>query len=124
MRAFTLIELIMTIIVVGIAAIPLSLSISQHAESVFYSQDLTTAISLARFEMEKVNNMGYTSIVSANPIYPGYNYDLTRIVTYAQGNDASSESLKKIIVTVTKSGSSEALGSLITYIAKNVSYGL
>jgi prepilin-type N-terminal cleavage/methylation domain-containing protein len=34
-RAFTLIELMMTIIVVGIVAIPISIALSQHVQSVF-----------------------------------------------------------------------------------------
>jgi prepilin-type N-terminal cleavage/methylation domain-containing protein len=123
--AFTLIELIMTIVVVGIVAVPLSLLLSQHIESTFQSEDLTIATNLSRFEMEKVNNLAYASIVNATfSNYEGYNYDVARTVTYAQGSDVSAESLKKITVEVRKSGSAAVLANITTYIARNVSYGL
>lgn len=122
---FTLIELIMTIVVVGIVSIPLSLLVSAHIRSVFNSADNTLARELARFEMEKVNNTSYASISSANTSnYEGYTFDITRTVTYAQGDASSTESLKKIVVDVKKSGSAAILVSLMTYIAKNVGYGL
>ena len=83
------------------------------------------ARSLARFEMEKINNMPYASIDSANsPNYEGYNYALNRTVSFAQGGAGSPESLKKIIVSVKKTVSSAELISLVTYLASNVSYGI
>lgn len=122
---FTLIELIMTIIVLAIIAIPLSLLLSQHISSVFAAEDYAAAVNLGRFEMEKVNNLAYTNIISANfPNYEGYNYDVTRTVSFAQGNAASAESLRSIRVDVRRSGSATVLLSLNTYIARNVNYGL
>lgn len=124
-KGFTLIEVIMTIIVVTIVAIPLSLLLSQHVRSAFQSESLTIARQLARLEMEKVNNTGYPAITSANfPNYEGYDYNLDRIVTYAYGDTGSAESLKKIMVKVAKSGDSKVLINLVTYIAKNIVYGL
>ncbi len=122
---FTLVELIMTIVVVGIVSVPISLFIARNIESVFYCEDLTTALNLAKFEMEKINNLTYINIINASfPNYEGYNYNLTRSVTYAQGSGTTPESLKKITVTVTKAGSASVLTSLVTYIANNVTYGL
>jgi prepilin-type N-terminal cleavage/methylation domain-containing protein len=124
-RAFTLIELVMTIVVVGIIAVPVSLLLFQHMESTLQSGDVSIALNLGRFEMEKVNNTPYASIVSASfSNYEGYNYNVTRAITYVQGNDSSSESLKQVRVTVTKSGEAAVLVSLVTYIARNISYGL
>lgn len=115
----------MTIVVVGIVSIPLSLLVSQHIRSVFETSDDTLAFNLARFEMEKVNNTSYSSISSANTSnYEGYSYTVTRTVSYAYGSSSSDESVKKIQVDVKKSGSAVVLASLITYIAKNVSYGI
>lgn len=122
-EGFTLIELVMTIVVLGIVSLPLSLLLGRHIQSVFISEDYTTALNLARFEMEKVNNMTYNSIASRNfPNYRGYSYDLTRTVTYAQGSDSSAERLKRIIVEVRKSGGPEILTSMVTYIARNIIY--
>lgn len=124
-RGFTLVELIMAIIVVGIISIPISLSLGQHIRSAAVSQDYSTAINLGRFEMELVNNLAYAninSLTSAN--YQGYSYDVVRTVSYAQGSGATPESLKKITVDVKKSGSTTVLVSFVTYVAANVSYGI
>jgi len=115
----------MTIVVVGVAALPLSLLISQHIETAFHSEDSTIAFNLARFEMERVNNMAYTNIVNASfSNYQGYNYDIVRTISYVNGSSSSAESLKKISITVNKTGDNTVLASLVTYIARNVNYGL
>lgn len=121
-NGFTLIELIMTMIVVGIIAVPISLLISRHIESVFESQDYMLARNLARLEMERVNNTGYGSIFDDS--FSDYGYDITRTVSFVQGSGGSAESLKKISVAVTKAGSSKILAGLVTYLAKNISYGI
>ena len=124
-RSFTLIELVMAIIVVGVVAIPLSILIGEHIPAVFQSEDYAMALNLARYEIEVVNNLAYTSILDASYLnYQGYNYDVTRTVTYAQGSAVTAESMKKITVNVMKSGSAQTIVSLMTYVARNVSYGL
>jgi len=123
--AFTLIELIMTIVVVGIIALPISLTLSKHVQSVFVSQDYTTALNLARFEMEKVMNTDYASIASATTNnYLGYPYNVTTTVTYAFGTALTTESVRLATVSVTKAGSATVLVTLKNYIAKNVTWGL
>lgn len=115
----------MTIVIVGIIAVPLSLTLSQHIVSAFLAQDLTAAGNLARFEMEKVLNTPYANIASVSTSnYEGAAYDVARTVTYAQGNAGSAESLKKVVVDVSKSGNASALCTLVTYIAKNVNIGI
>ncbi|MDD5356300.1 MAG: type II secretion system protein [Candidatus Omnitrophica bacterium] len=124
-RAFTLIELIMAIVIVGIIALPVSITLSKHIQSVFVSQDYTVALNLARLDMEQVLATAYANINSASfNNYQGYNYNLVRTVAYAQGNPGSAESLKSIAISVTKAGSATALVTLKTYIAKNVTVGL
>ena len=122
-KAFTFIELIMAIVVVGITAIPISITLSKHVQSVFQSQDMTMATNLARFDLEQVNNTAYASIAAANITgYQGYGYDLSRAFSYINGTAVSAESTKKITVQVTKSGSSAVLVKLVTYISKNIRY--
>ena len=124
-RGFTLVELIMTIVVVSAVAVPLSLLVGQHLESLVQSQDYTAAVNLARLEMEKVNNLSYGNIISASfSPYSGTNYDVTRTVTYAQGGAATPESMKKIVVEVKPAGGTDVLASLVTYLTKNVTYGI
>jgi prepilin-type N-terminal cleavage/methylation domain-containing protein len=120
---FTLIELIMTIVVVSIVAIPISVTLSKHVQSVFASEDITMAINLARLDLEQMNNTAYASIVSATlNSYQGYNYNLTRTVTFVNGTSSSTESTVKVTDQVTKSGSATVLVSLTTYISKNIRY--
>ena len=124
-RGFTLIELVMTMIIVSIVSIPLSLLIGAHIESVFLSERDVMAENLACREMEKVNNMTYANIATAGfSNYEGYAYDLTRTVTYVQGDGASVESLKKIQVEVKKAGETNVITRSVTYLAKNVAYGI
>src|SRR3989338_8629985 len=124
-RGFTLIELVMTMIIVSIVSIPLSLLIGAHIESVFVSERDAVAANLVRYEMEKVNNMTYANIATASfSNYEGYAYDLTMTVTYVQGNGASVESLKKIQVEVKKAGETNVIARSVTYLAKNVAYGI
>jgi len=124
-KGFTLIELIMAIVVTGIIALPVSITLGKHVQSVFVSQDYTTALNLARLDMEQALNTAYASLSSASfNNYQGYDYDLSRTVTYAQGNWWTPESLKLVVVSVTRAGSADVLVTLKTYIAKNVTLGL
>ena len=124
-QGFTLIELIMAIAVIGIIGLPISVTLGKHVQSVFLSQDYTTALNLARLDMEQALSTDYDSLGSASfSNYQGYAYDLDRNVSYAQGNWWSQESLKLVVVSVTKAGSADALVTLKTYVAKNVTSGL
>lgn len=115
----------MTIVVVGLIAVPLSISLVEQVQGVTQSADYTAALNLARFEMERVNNLAYHSISKDSfSNYQGYAYDIDRSVTYVEGNAGSAESLKQITVDVKKADSATVLVSLVTYIAKNMAYGL
>jgi len=121
---FTLIELIMTIVVVGIIALPVSITLARQIQSVFISQDYTIALDLARFEMENVLNTAYASIAvgttnSAN--YQGYAYDLTTVVSETV---SGSQAYKTISVSAKKAGSATVLVTLKNYLTKNVTWGL
>jgi len=121
---FTLIELIMTIVIVSLLAIPLSTFVTEYVRSASRSEDETTAFNLARLEMEKIKNMDYASIlpnISLN--YEGYPFYVLRMVLYAQGNAVSTESLKHVLVFVLKNGTLQVYSQLTTYIAKNIAYG-
>lgn len=122
-RGFTLIELIMAIVVVGIAAIPISVTLSRQIESVFDSQDLSMAVNLARFDLEQMDNAAYAGITSAViPNYQGYPYDLTRTVSFVNGTGLTPESTIKVTTRITKPGSADALAELVTYISNNIRY--
>ncbi len=121
-KGFSLIELVMTIIVIGIVAVPLGLLVSRHYASVFVSQDYHTAMNLARFEMERVKKMSYANVVTATTQRSGY--DLITTVTFVQGTALTPESLKRVVIDVRKTGTVPIIYSLATYRARNVTYGL
>ncbi len=124
-KSFTLIELIMTIVVLGLIAIPLSISLTAQVEGLVKSGQYTQALNLARYEMERVNNLPFASVITTRfSRYQGYPYDVVDTVRYVQGGSASAEALKQIAISVSNAGTSQVLTSLTTYIAKNVKYGL
>ena len=125
LTGFTLVELVMTIVVVAIVAIPLSLLLFEHTEGTVQSSDRTMALNLARLEMEKVNNLAYANIVTASfSNYQGYSFDVDRTVSFVQGTSLTAESLKQVKVDVKRTGSATILATLVTYTARNVAYGL
>jgi hypothetical protein len=112
----------MTIVVVGIVALPISITLAKHVQSVFLSQDMTMAINLARFDLEQMNNTAYASIAAATfTTYQGYSYYLDRAVSLVNPL-VIGESTKKVTVRVKKSVSSPELVKLVTYISNNVRY--
>lgn len=120
--AFTLIELLMTIVVVGIVALPISVTLAKQVQSVFDSQDYTAALNLARFEMEKLINTTYASVASATTNnYQGYAYNVATTVTETV---SGLQAYKIITISVTKSGSGALLITLKNYMVKNVTWGL
>ncbi len=124
-RGVTLIELVMTMVVLGIVAVPLTLMMYEHVEGVFLSADHLLAVQLGRMEMERQNNMAYDSLLTVSQFnYQGYDFDVAVTVSYVQGNASSAESLKSVQVEVTKHGSSDVLANFITYRVKNVQIGV
>lgn len=125
-KGFTLIETIMAIVLLGIIAVTIGLFVSQQLQAVARTQEYTSALDLGRFEMERVANLAFTAIpagATTTANYQTYPYDLVRTVSYVFGSDATPESLKQVTVEVRKSGSSENLVKIITYIARNLTFG-
>ena len=124
-KGFSLIEMIMTIVIVTIVSIPLALLIGEHARSLVQSSDMVTALNLARLEMGKLENTAYANITTNTFIlYEGYDYDVVRTVSFVQGNNSSTESLKRVVVEVMPTGTLKIEASLVTYFAKNIGYGV
>lgn len=123
---FTLIELIITITLLGIVLIPLGVMCLEFMRTSVYSRDLGICEGLAKLELAKINNLsfsdatladGYDNIISG---YEDYPYDLRRTVSFA---NPPINSLKKVQVRLYPSGDTVShLVNIITYIA-NVSFG-
>lgn len=140
----TLVELVITISLAAILAIPVGLLLSQHLGGALRARDATIAMSLARREMEVLdglNDFCHASLTvnspagtTTNPYLSGYPYALTRIVScLAGGSNCTSacaanptrtdNAVKLIQLIVTKSGSTEPLASLVGYRTKYVNFG-
>lgn len=116
----------MTIVVVGVVALPISITLSKHVQSVFDSQNYTMALDLARFKMEELINTAYANLTVGTTVtnYPGYvSYDVTSVVTLVTEALPGTETYKTISISVAKTGSGSALVTLKTYVA-NATWGL
>ena len=125
-RGFTLIELVITIVILGVVLIPLGFMSTEYVRAIVYSRDLGVAEGLAKVEMAKINNLSYSDVTLADGYdntasnYEGYVYDLRRTVNNVDG---WSGNLRQVQVRVFPSGESSLhLVNLITYVA-NVSFG-
>ena len=124
-KGFTLIELIMTIVVVSIIAIPLSLTVFQYIVSFVSTQNLTQAIQIARWDLERISRIDYgdstmdegITIISAP--YADYGYDVERDINIIQ---SGTEGLKQIDIRVYPQGTTDTLTTFTTYKAENVSF--
>lgn len=122
---FTLIELIITIIVLGIVMIPLAFMSLEYVQGIAFSRELVIAEGLAETEMAKINNLSYSDVALADGYdnttlnYEGYGVDLNRKVDFVAG---SSNNLKKVEVAIYESGTTAQLAKLITYVA-DISFG-
>jgi len=125
-RGFTLIELIVTIVILGLVFIPLGLMSMEYVRAIVYSRDLGVAEGLAKVEMAKINNLSYSDATLADGYdnttsnYEDYSYDLQRTVNDVAGWGGD---LRQVQVRIFPSGESSIhLVNLITYVA-NVSFG-
>lgn len=121
----TLIELIIAMVILTAVGIPMSAMIGAQIQGMMTSTDLTAAGNLARWEMERLNNIPYIhadlntgTTTSSN--YQGYPYDLTRTVATVTGSNGAER--KDITLIVKRAGSSAALVTIYGSITKGVSY--
>lgn len=122
-KGYTLIELVMTMILVGIIAIPIAMMFAGQVQGTMASSSFVTAVNLGREEVEKIYNTGYDSLSTATYTnYGGYPYTVTRTVTTVSGSKGAE--LKNIVVDVSRSGSAQVLARLYTSVAKNIVYSV
>jgi prepilin-type N-terminal cleavage/methylation domain-containing protein len=126
-RGFTLIEIIVVIIILGILSVTLAIFVSNQLQAVVRSGEFANAVNLARLEAEIVNSTAYASLTTGTTTttnYKTYPYDVIRTVSYISGTDLTAESLKQITIVVRPNGKSNNLVTYTTYRAKNITFGL
>lgn len=132
-RGLTLIELVLTIGLMGVLGIAMGLLLGEQLQATVMAHDSTLAMQLARAELERLdalNNFFAPELAvgtTTTPNYAGSPYTLTRAVSCLAGNCRSqrlaSQGLKQIRVSVSPAGSKAILAALVTYRAKDVSFG-
>lgn len=121
--SFTLVELVMTIVILSVIGIPLSLLLSQFLVSSAFNEDLTYAAQLGRWELERTAAATFDNINSQFlSQYQGYRYDLDKTVEYLYGGVSSQESLKKITIRVYPYQGTRVLAEFVTARAKNAAF--
>jgi len=124
-RGFTLIEIIVAITIISIFVAVIALMLQDIILGVGFSSDTIRALNLARLELSKVNNLSFTDATledgddDTTSNYEGYPYDLRREVDIVAG---TSNNLKKVLVTVYGTGTTDQLVKLATYVA-DVNFG-
>lgn len=147
-RGLTLIELILTIGLSAIIAIPVGLLLSEQLNGALRARDSAVAMSLARYELERLdslNNFCHADLAITAPAgvlltgapfssYPSY--EVRRIVScQAQASAtactsacvaspaATDNAIKRVEVVATRSGTTDRVASLVTYRSKYVTFG-
>ncbi len=119
-KGFTLIEMIIVIIIVGIGLVPLMNMFQNVGVSLGQSDFVTIATGLAQKKMDDNMQLGYSGIPEdAGGTFPAPHaaYSYTTTVTLVNANfldDASSTSYKEIEVTVTSAGRSVKLTTVLS----------
>ena len=128
-KGFTLIELIVSIVIAGIILVSFAASYRQIMMGLVYDSDISKAVALSQLEFSIANSISYTDATLAGGYntltsnYQGSGYDVRRQVSYDFGSDVTTQSLKRIIITVYRSGSAAEIMKTATLRAKNVTYG-
>ena len=128
-KAYTLIEIIISIVILGIVIVPIAASYQQITVGLARSSDLSKAVRLSELEFSISNTIPYNDATLAGGYnnltanYQGSGYDLRRQVAYEAGSDVTTQSLKGITVTVYKGESATPIIATKTLRAKNVTYG-
>ncbi|MBI2093286.1 MAG: type II secretion system protein [Candidatus Omnitrophica bacterium] len=139
-HGLTLIEIIVTISLLAIIAVPASLLLSEPMRAAISFRESTVAMGLARSELEQLDALNDfchadLALTSASGItvdpYQGFPYALTRIVSCQTGDCSSNcnapnnnrNGIKRIEIRVSRSGSSDVLARLTNYRTKYVLFG-
>lgn len=116
-------ELVMTMVIVGLTAVPIAFTVGSYIQSADRARKETIVLNLARMEMERCQLLSFNTLESATFVdYEGQGYTVVRDVVMMESQGA--ERLKSLSVTVTDPSTGESLVNLITYVARQVSYGV
>jgi len=132
-RGLTLVELTLTIALLGLIGIPTSLLLTEHLHGALRGRDSVLATQLARRELERLDSfndfahpdLAVTTVTISN--YAGYaGYTMRRVVSCKAGDcivSPTAPALKEIEVTILREDSSTPLARMTTFRARDVLFG-
>lgn len=142
--AFTLVELIITVALVAILALPIGGLVVAQVKGSFQADDMLAAMNLARYEQERVVMLGFAGTVSwcsttpgnlppseswcpgsvspPSPYGPGPVQVTRRVDLQTPTDGSSSAEMKRITVKVFRSGLATPVMTLMTYLAGGTSF--
>ena len=110
-RGFTLIEVIVTVTIVGIIMLPIAATVIEYIRSGVVGDSIAVATNLAKREIGIINNLPYSDSTLndgydhvSSPYLAGYNFDLRRTVSLVTDASGSTSNLKKVVVKVYPTG--------------------
>ncbi len=110
--AFSLVELLISIIFFSIAVPALCLMVNAGIETVYGNFAMDEAFNLARNGIEKSLNIGYDTL--KNEVSREGAYDVARQVSLVAGLGGHSDGVKRVTVTVTRSSDGREMAVLVT----------
>ena len=122
----TLIELIVTIVLLAIVILPTAKLFQQLVETMNYCNNKAMANNLLRNEMSLINNLSFSGPAltdgydNTTADYEGYGFNLRRQVNIVTGTN---NAIKRVVVGLTHPSTSAVIAQAATYVAQNVSFG-
>lgn len=120
-KGFTLIELIMSVIIISICIIPVAVMFQQAMHGSVEAKVLTVANALAEEKMEEILRLGYANVTNQSGTFTGFSdYSFQVTVNYANSSDlntpvANATGYRSVEVGVAHGGIQPvALRSLVT----------
>ena len=87
-RGFTLFEMVISIGILGIIAIPATMTVLEYVRSLEHNKNVALTSNLTEMEFASVNNLNFNDVVSAQKDdYLGSGFDMSRGVEYVGGTD-------------------------------------
>ncbi|MDP3704238.1 MAG: hypothetical protein Q8R78_07615 [Candidatus Omnitrophota bacterium] len=127
-RGLTLVELIITISLTALIGIPSGILLSRQLNAAIDARDYTVAMSLARAEMERIDSLNNFSSIAPQawtPVsgFPSYERQVNVPCLTSANCNTGNFQVKRVDVTVRKTGSSSPLATLSTYRTQDVLFG-
>jgi len=110
--AFSLIELLISILIISVTVPALCMMVNAGMEAVFENGARSEAFNLARNEIEKSFNISYDTL--KNEVSQDEYYDLSRRVSLIAGSAGHSGGVKRITVVVTRRRDNKEMAVLTT----------